>query len=843
MTAIASMEFYVIVPERGENLVKNPSPYYRLDGYTDVSSVITLSDTYTRREARCIKVEPTGAGASGVYYSPLPHTDAKPYTFSVDVKGVAGQAMRILIADSDGAALSTTQFIATGNWQRVAVTWTATSTAANARVYVIRDAVISVAPFWVDGFQFEESEQATTFIQGWQPGLGYMGDETEYSWNGQPGSSTSLRSGWTRHGGKLLRVKDYAKILSTIGLGQAPYNQVTTPIVTGGELYQRHFRQARDWGLTLVYKGDSIDEMMHQRDILLDAIRPDATPYDQPLVIRMVGHDANGREVTEPIDMVSIPITSHTNLPDLPVYQKDVLMFRALDGQFRGAYWQGKQFEMKAEYQADYLVKRDPNGRWVNAAGTNPMAGVTGGNVLDIKEAPNGDVYICGGFTGVSNGGVAVANTEGIARWSKANQAWEAVGDPNTGATITEIRTMAFDAYGYLYVGGNFLNLAGIANADYFAWYNPAADTWSTMGGGIDSAVRAIAIAPTGQIYIGGGFSSASGNNKCRHIAYWGGAAWQPLANGFATGLVYTLKFHPDGRVLIGGSFQDANGTAGDYICWWDGSAFHAFTELGADELSPLGFVNSIDVTPAGTIIIGGDFTNAGGDPNADYVARWNGTNWQSLGGAGAFGRVRRVYANGGIYITGEFLRVGNLTLTDRIAVYKNGAWAALEIDLPGVGIDAVACILSASDGSLFLGGGFTGTASAPHITEVMYETTTSTGSANTYPHLEITGPGVLQGIYNYSNGRSLTFNGLTLLDGEKIWLQLDPTNLQIWSSWEGRGSVWRYLNAGSDIGDFYIQPGLNFLGVFVPTGTTLDTTGWIKYQPKFWGLDGSLLS
>ena len=157
------------------------------------------------------------------------------------------------------------------------------------------------------------------------------------------------------------------------------------------------------------------------------------------------------------------------------------LNFEIPSGLLDGAYEEGGELDLYAEFAADYIVRRDPEGRWCEWTGSsyvNPLAGITGGTVYDIKEAPNGDIYVCGAFT--SAGGVA--NTKGIARWSKANQVWQAVGNPVTGATITSIYTMAFDANGDLYVGGNFTNLAGIANADYFAKYTVSTNTWSALG-------------------------------------------------------------------------------------------------------------------------------------------------------------------------------------------------------------------------------------------------------------------------------------------------------------------------------------------------------------------------
>jgi hypothetical protein len=299
------------------------------------------------------------------------------------------------------------------------------------------------------------------------------------------------------------------------------------------------------------------------------------------MVVRYQGFAANGDEATNPVDIRCIPLPATlTDTPDLPTYQRAVLNFAIPSGLLDGAYEEGTEMELYADFPAEFIVKRDPNGswcKWNGSAYVNPLAGVAGGSVNDIKEAPNGDVYVCGAFTGVSNGGSAVANTKGIARWSKASQVWQAVGDPNTGATITDIRCMAFDANGDLYVGGRFADLGGVANADSFAKYTVSTNAWSAVGSGISALttpyVNAIEISSEGTIYIGGNFTEASGNTDCNYIAYWNGTAWNPLATGLSN-IVYALKFRSNGDLLIGGLFANADGTHGDFICYWDGSTF-----------------------------------------------------------------------------------------------------------------------------------------------------------------------------------------------------------------------------------------------------------------------------
>ncbi|MBF9224332.1 hypothetical protein [Hymenobacter ruricola] len=62
-----------------------------------------------------------------------------------------------------------------------------------------------------------------------------------------------------------------------------------------------------------------------------------------------------------------------------------------------------------------------------------------------------------------------------------------------------------------------------------------------------------------------------------------------------------------------------------------------------------LGLTGSVTATlrqPNGDLIVGGDFTNVGGQPNADFVVRWDGRHWQALGeGPGAFTTVTALCA------------------------------------------------------------------------------------------------------------------------------------------------------------------------------------------------------
>jgi len=245
----------------------------------------------------------------------------------------------------------------------------------------------------------------------------------------------------------------------------------------------------------------------------------------------------------------------------------------------------------------------------------------------------------------------------------------------------------------------------------------------------------------------------------------------------------------------------------------------------------------------SGKLLIGGEFTDAGSVLNADYIARYNGSSWESLGSGLNAACYEILVGSQEVYVAGDFTIAGGLSLTDRVAIWANGSWMPLDIDLPGT--NTVHSFVSASDGSLYIGGAFSTAGETPDenaetgIVALNFEA--ASASANTYPVISITGPGTLKSIINYRTGKSVMFDGLTLQAGEWISLNFDPLQLSFRSGWAGRGNLMRYVIAGSDYGDFYVSPGANYLSIFMD-GTTTASKASITYVPKFWGLDGALL-
>jgi len=830
------MKFWIVKPATGRNYLYKPT-FAEPDGakwWTVYGPGVTKAITGDEQRfgAYSMQVNPV-AGVDSYVTCLVPVTSGSYYTFSCYLKGASGVTINISIRDNALVSKAGKNVTFTGYWQRAEVTWLADATATNYKVDILQSSSsTSNAPFYVDGVQFEPTSVATTLMEGYMPGC---------RWEGIANDSTIYRTGESGLGGKLLDISDYARILSVHGLGMGDWNQVMTKMTSGGDMYQTHIRKSRNFSMVLAYTGDNQGDMQANRKVIIDALRPDYLfgSEDERRIIRYQGFDSNGDEATNPVDIICVFQPSHTDTPSLPVFQKDTLNFTIPSGLLNGAYNEGAELDLYADFPAEFIVKRDPDGNWCKFnSGTGDYDslmkygiynGVSSG-VNCMAEGPDGKIYIGGAFTNA--GGVSAADY--LARWNPVTETYESI----ISGINDNVNAMAFDANGDLYIGGRFVNLGSSAGnkivkiTDLYG-----SPTVVALGTGADTnPVNAIAIDEGGNVYIGGSFNSVSGVANTKYIAKWDGTAWSALSTGL-NNFVYALAFAPNGDLYIGGLFTNADGTYGDYLCYKRPDE-NVFKRVGMSELN--GNVYALAFDMQGRLYVGGEFT-AIGSSNISYIARWNGSAWESLG-MGTNATVRTIVVDSGkVYVAGDFTTAGGLTLTDRVAVFTNGAWQPLDIDLPTSGY--VYSILPASDGSLYIGGAFSTFLSSVNAETgiVALNLNVSSASANTYPYIQVYGPGTLKAITNYSTGKTIAFDGLTLNAGEWINLSFDPLNLQFKGGWPGRGNLMRYVIPGSDYGDFYLRPGKNALSLFM-TGTDSNSGAWIQWTPLFWGLDGALL-
>ena len=805
--ALEKMKFYLVKPQAATNYVTNPTPYLATTGYTASVGTIALTDDASRRGPGCIEVTPTTA-LSGVYFGTVAVVNTQNYAFSVDVKGETGKAMRIRVEDAGGTYTYETEFTATGNWQRVSVAFTAQETASDYRLYVLRDATTGTAVFYVDGFQFEDDKETTFFSGDTQ---GFDTGRLEFGWNGTPHASTSYRTVNTNAGGVLVDLDDYSKLSGIFGLGSGTYTQLLTDLISGGSYYQGNIRKSRIFSLLLHYTG-SLAKIQADRKAVLDLVKP----AGQEMVIRYQGFsgiEGDGDEATEPLDIVCVPQPSHGDPGQRPAQQEALLNFTIPSGVLDGAYKEGKELGTSEDIaDANRIIQQDLiTGQWA------ALDAGLGGSVRAMAIADSGDLYVGGNFTTAS--GVTVYYT---ARWNGST--WSALGGSFNNLN-SSVRDIAIAANGDLYAGGWFTTATGgIANR--IARWNGS--SWSALGTGLDDQCESVTLAPDGTLYVGGYFANAGGV-ACGRIAKWDGSSWSSigaLSGGVGGPICRTLVTAPNGDLYAGGTFATAGGFTVSNIAKYDGSSWSA---LGTGVNSS---VRALAIAPNGDLYAAGGFTEASG-VTVNYIARWNGSTWSALGtGLSSGAYTLAVSPNNDVYVGGVFGSAGGISLSDKIAVYRSGAWEALSVNLPGTPI--VYSVAVSENNKLFIGHDTAGTA----VAEVRTQLTVNT-QIDAYPLIKIIGPGAIQSITNHTTGKQIQFNGLTLNAGEIFMLDLNPTNIRAFSNW--RSNLHRFVITGADLASFQLAPGANNISLLMPSGTTGDTKAYIEYTPRFDGIEGAL--
>src|SRR5205823_2177762 len=162
-------------------------------------------------------------------------------------------------------------------------------------------------------------------------------------------------------------------------------------------------------------------------------------------------------------------------------------------------------------------------------------------------------------------------------------------------------------------------------------------------------------------LYIGGDFT-VIGDVIANYVAKWNGSSWTALGSGtgggdFRTGngaFPYVRALAVSGSDLyVGGYFTTAGGNAANNVAKWNGSGW---TALGSELRGAFGagtYVRALAVSGS-NVYVGGYFTTAGGSA-ANYIAKWDGSNWTSLG-SGMDNEVRALAVSGSdVYAGGYF--------------------------------------------------------------------------------------------------------------------------------------------------------------------------------------------
>jgi hypothetical protein len=316
-----------------------------------------------------------------------------------------------------------------------------------------------------------------------------------------------------------------------------------------------------------------------------------------------------------------------------------------------------------------------------------------------VLQLQNGQLYAGGIFTNAGN--LAAAN---VAVWNGSS--WSALGTGSANGVNNLVSALAFQG-DVLYAGGTFTTAGGVSANGIASWDGAS---WSSLGAGCKGGVNCIGMLGS-DIYVGGGFTNVGGVGA-RAFAKWDGVSWTtwPTTDGV---FQYPLNDFPnrmlvkDGSLYIGGNFNQAGDVIANHVVRYDGSSFYPLGAKPANGFATPPLNVSCIGQAADGIYVGGLFT-AAGKTLVNRIARWDGTNWNDVGGGtmGGSGSANRVLAIAGlgsdVYVGGTFTNAGGNNVSN-IAHWDGTTWWNM-----GVGFDSGVNVLAATAGAVYAGGGFT---------------------------------------------------------------------------------------------------------------------------------------
>lgn len=268
-------DWKIVVPETTQNRVLNPSGETTLN-FAAVGGTVTRVTTYAKYGLYSYRVQ-TAADNQGMTLTLAALANAIHYVTLV-VRGTLPAAWDWSLDNATYTAPAVVEAL-DASWTVYGLQFPAAQATGSVTLY-IHQLGAGAGDFYVDGVQVEAKSYWTTYVDGDQP---------DCSWDNASHASTSTRSAQSRAGG---RVRDLATVyglyigeLSGEGMGPISNLLDTYSIIPGGEM-QGFKVQSRPFTIIGTLIGTSMSNLHILRQALLNVLKPDAVPDDQPVIIR-----------------------------------------------------------------------------------------------------------------------------------------------------------------------------------------------------------------------------------------------------------------------------------------------------------------------------------------------------------------------------------------------------------------------------------------------------------------------------------------------------------------------------------------------------------------------------
>lgn len=806
----------VVVAQGGSQLFPNPSVEKDAAGLT-TGGTNTLTRTIAKSNWGLYGMVAEYSNDGNMIYTTATDLLSASTTYVISAfvyvpSNFDGTSIQCTATNYTGATLTPLQSWVAGDptdvWVRIATRIEVSSDASGTVVFVAVAGPPSAGrQLWGDGFNITEGTDLLTYIDGDRPGC---------HWLGEPHSSPSVLSSYSRAGGVIKDLSDDFGfyVAYSEGSGHHTVKINTKPRgIHPGHTFERTDADLGKMKLVGQIAGTSLTDYHDKRAEVIKAVGLDSKlnlpvtiQYHGASVVKEAyfyytkGLEGGRREgftedvtvelvATDPFWYAIGESAAALDWNDNPsyydvMYRKDgkwVQMTHAgvttpndfnamlVDDRYGKAWIGGWFINFDGQANADYLVALDLETE------TWEVVKLANGVVYDICKAPDGGIYIVGDFSTL--GGVTV---NGIAHYDPVTATVTALGPPSTHPSI--IQKVAVDpATGNVWVGGSFTNLNAIANADYLAFWNGT--SWNAVGSSsiLNNNVTGLAFGPDGILYLIGSFTLAGLQTLTRAAKYdESTTTWTMLGDGF-------------------------NNTPND-ILW----------------------------TSNGELYVVGQFT-ASGSNTVNKIARFTGAQWEEVGGGLTGGNGNDLAEiNGLIYVGGTFTQVSGLGVAGGFAAWTGDAWVWSDHSF-GLTINPGE-IMGEWNGHLVFGTIIgSGTVQHAGVTQITYN-----GTAPSYPRMFFRRDGGdlarLRWMENLANEVRIYFN-FNFFDGEELDVVLEGDDPYMYSTFRGRG--WWAVPV-SQSSQFVLHPGTQDILTFIDWDSSAPTmiAGMI-WKDAYRGKDG----